>query len=157
NVAHKISGQRNEKGWLAPTERGLGGSYTGGVKAVLHRKLTMALRVVASIRTKAHALHPAAEGLGAFRRKGAGINPHPGNFRGKAAIFDLRAAVHDDFHACVLGAPRGLIVAHRELHPDHLWLWIKRYCFLDDRWHGGGTAKNIDHVDRLGNVGELCI
>ena len=51
----------------------------------------------------------------------------------------------------------GLVVAHRELHPDHLRLRLERQGFLDDRQHMFGGAKNIDHVDRFGNVGERCV
>src|SRR5579883_2485809 len=60
---------------------------------------------------------PAAHRL--LRRQDARIDAIPGDFAGQAAIFDFRAAIHDDFDARRLGLRRGGVIADRELHPDH--------------------------------------
>ena len=57
----------------------------------------------------------------------------------------------------VASASGRLVVAHAELHPDHLRARRERQRLLDDRQGILRGAEDVDHVDRLGNVGELGV
>src|SRR6516165_7878360 len=71
-----------------------------------------------------HALHAATGRFGSFRTERARIHAHPGNFRGKPAVFDLGAAVHHHLEAIRLGEFRRFVIAHAELHPNDARTWL---------------------------------
>src|SRR5207244_4882698 len=65
-------------------------------------------------------LHAAAAQQRALRGYAADVDARPADLAGKAAVLDLRAAVHDNQKARGLGLRRGLVAAHAELHPHDL-------------------------------------
>ena len=85
----------------------------------------------------------------------AGSDAAPGQFAAEPTEFDLWAAVHDDFDPRFLGALGGFVVADAELHPHHLG--TDRDRVFHDRPHLVGGAKEIDHVDAVGNVAQRGI
>ena len=85
----------------------------------------------------------------------AGIDPAPGELAAQPPELDLRAAVHHHLDAGGLRPGRRRIVAHAELHPDHLGPDGDR--ILDDRRHLVGCAEDIDHIHRLGYLPERGI
>src|SRR5581483_5975139 len=66
------------------------------------------------------ALHAAARKQRALGRYASGIDSGPADLAGQAAVLDLRAAVHHHAQAGGLGLGGRRLVAHAELHPDHL-------------------------------------
>src|SRR6267154_4277538 len=64
------------------------------------------------------ALHAASGQLCPPRTQRARIDTHPGNLRGKPAVFDLGTAVHHDLKTVRLGEFRRLVIAYAELHPN---------------------------------------
>jgi hypothetical protein len=82
------------------------------------------------------------------------VDPVPADLARQAAVFDLRAAVHHDLDAGRLRLRRRLVVAHGQLHPDHLRQRIERQRLVDDRRHGVDARKDVDHVDRHRHVGK---
>ena len=73
---------------------------------------------------------PRPKSWACFDGERAGVDAHPGDLRGQPAVFDLGAAVHHHLEAVVLGERRGLVVAHAELHPDHLRARLERERLL---------------------------
>src|SRR5215469_11890402 len=68
---------------------------------------------------------------------------------------DRRAAVHDDLESFRLSAFRRSVVAHSELHPYDFG--ADRNRRIDHRPRRLGPTKNINHIDRLGHLGEARI
>src|SRR5579862_5119469 len=110
---------------------------------------------------------PSAGNVGKCR---CSINPpaddHPGRYPGTgepqsaarhAQTRDLygRAAVHDDPETGALGAPRGGPVDDPELQPNRLG--ADRDRLVDGAPGKRAAAKDIDHVDRLGDIGERSV
>ena len=56
-----------------------------------------------------------------------------------------------------LGKACGFVVSYRELHPDNLRPRREPQSLFDDGQDMFGDTKNIDHVDRFGNVGQSCV
>src|SRR5579863_8515535 len=65
---------------------------------------------------------------------------------------DFRAAIHHDFESLRACSLCRRVAAHVKLHPDHVWLGREHKRFVDDASGGVRIAKNIDHVDRKGDV-----
>src|SRR5829696_3773440 len=82
-----------------------------------------------------------------LRRDDARVDALPGDLAREAAVLDLRAAVHDDLDALRLGPRGGLVVADRELHPDHLGRRLEGERLVGDRAGGLRVAEDLDHVD----------
>src|SRR5215213_9730343 len=61
-----------------------------------------------------HTLNPAAEELGPLGGQRAGVDAHPGDLGGEAAVLDLRTAVHYHLKAAALGELGSLFVADAE-------------------------------------------
>src|SRR5262245_23274216 len=104
-----------------------------------------------------HTLDTASEELRLLGGKRACIHAHPGDFRRKPAILNLRTSVHHDFEPIVLGELGRLVVAYAKLHPDHSGPRLESERLLNDAKRELRRAKDVDHVDWLGNVGEFCI
>src|SRR5690348_3110448 len=70
-------------------------------------------------------------------------------------ILDLRTAIHHHLEPSLFGLARRRVVAHAELHPDHLGAFGDRFV-----GYGGyflAAPEDVDHVDRLGNLGERVV
>src|SRR5262249_25228160 len=104
-----------------------------------------------------HALDAAPEEPRFLGGESAGVHAHPGDLRWQEAVFDLRAAVHHHFEAVRLRELRRLVVADTELHPDHPRARRERERLLDDFDGVAWCSEDIDHVDGLGDVGELGV
>ncbi len=85
----------------------------------------------------------------------AGVHSAPGQFAAEAAVFDLRAAVHDHGQAGGLALCRRLVVADAKLHPHHLG------ADGDGVVHDGADevrgAEHVHHVDRFGDVAQAGV
>ena len=99
---------------------------------------------------------PPGISLGRTRRDLPGVDAGPGDLAGEAAVLDLGAAVHDDLEAGGLGLGGGFVVAHAELHPQHLEAEavLVRDGFARHRERGVGIAEDVDHVDGRRHVGK---
>src|SRR5713101_2306445 len=104
-----------------------------------------------------HALDATPEELRLLGGESAGVDAHPGDLRRQAAVFDLRAAVHHDLEAVRLREFRGLVVADAKLHPYHLRTRRERERLLHDFDGVAWCSEDINHVDGLGDVGELGV
>jgi len=91
-----------------------------------------------------------------LRREDARIDARQRS-RPKAAVFDLRAAVHHHFHAARFGARRRCVVAHAELHPNDLRRRRQRQRRVDDLARGSDLRKTSTMSIRLRSVGEARI
>src|SRR3974390_85414 len=104
-----------------------------------------------------HALHAFAEGLRALGGESARIDPHPGKLRRQPSVLDLRTAVHHHLEAGLFGEKSRLVIAHGELHPDHLRPGPERQRLLHDGQHVLGGTEDVDHVDRLGDFAKVAV
>src|SRR5262249_29992058 len=103
---------------------------------------------------KRQALDAASRQLRPLCGERARIDAHPGNLRGKAAVFDLGTAVHHDLKTVRLGKFRRLVIAYAKLHPNDAWARLHLQRLDDDRKHMLGGTEYVDHVDRLRYVNE---
>src|SRR6185503_4134176 len=101
-------------------------------------------------------LHAAPAQERTLGREDAGVDAGPADLPGQPAILDLDAAVHHRLEPRRLRLGRRGVVAHAELHPDHLDAELVFEC--DRLAHhsvgGGGVAEDIDDIDGARNLGQ---